>query len=192
VNIEVHHLVPKSQGGTDEIDNAMPLCFDCHSEVERYNAEHPVGTKFKPPELKARREQIYEEFTRHLVPPIHCRITQRVSGSERKRVFPDVGFVISHLGDSLPVRVGVKVESVLSSGTEVIPSEFYSGERLWYLNPRHTFSGHFTVPEQLIPEDGKLELRVTMSVIDQYGREHSYLPEGYVYVRERNSWYAEP
>ena len=29
--IEVHHLIPEKDGGTDDEDNAIPLCFDCHS-----------------------------------------------------------------------------------------------------------------------------------------------------------------
>jgi hypothetical protein len=191
VNIEVHHLVPESEGGSDDIDNAIPLCFECHSEVGRYNSRHPRGTKYKIAELKARRDQVYEEFTRHLIPPIHYRIAQRIPGGD-SRTFPDVGFVISHLGDSLPVRVRVVVESVLERGNTVIPKEFYSGKKLWNLNPRSSFWGHFELPSELIPDDKRLELRVTASIIDEYGREHLNLPVGYIYVREKNSWYAEP
>lgn len=69
INIEVHHIIPENQGGNSELDNAIPLCFECHSNVGNYNVQHPRGTKYKPDELKARREQIYEEYTRHLVPP---------------------------------------------------------------------------------------------------------------------------
>jgi len=193
VNIEVHHLVQESEGGSNDIDNAIPLCFDCHSEVTRYNEKHPRGTKYKVDELKTRREQVYEEFTRHLVPPIHYEITQQLS-DKRTRTFPDVGFVISHLGNSLPVRVRVTVESVLPDGNIVLPDNFYSGKKLWSLNPRSSFSGHFNMPENLIPvpEDSQLELRVQISIIDQYEREHSYLPTGYVYAPERNLWYGEP
>src|SRR5258706_8287563 len=92
MNIEVHHLVPEADGGGDDIDNAMPLCFDCHSDVNRYNNEHPRGTKYKIDELRNRREQVYEEFTRHLVPPIDAQITQAIPGGSR--IFPDVGVVI--------------------------------------------------------------------------------------------------
>jgi len=148
VNIEVHHIVPQGQGGSDEIDNAIPLCFDCHSEVERYNSDHPRGNKYKPEELKARREQVYEEFTRHLVPPLHYEITQiiPIGGGEHRRAFPDVGFILQHVGDSLPVKVRVIIESVMSGKSKALPSELYSGKKLWNLNPRHMFSGHFEMP----------------------------------------------
>jgi len=189
VNIEVHHLIPESAGDRDDIENAIPLCFDCHSEVMRYSDQHPLGTKYKPDELRTRREQVYEEFTRHLAPPIDAQITQQIPG-DGVRAFPDVGFVIRHLGDFLPVRVRVIVKSVVSD--KPIPVDYYSGKKLWNLNPRFMISGHFNVPEELIPNSKPLELRVTLAIFDQYQREHMYLPIGFMYVSDGNYWYAEP
>lgn len=31
VAVNLHHVKYKSQGGTDDPDNLIPLCFDCHS-----------------------------------------------------------------------------------------------------------------------------------------------------------------
>src|SRR5258706_10434908 len=70
VLIELHHIVPKAKGGDDTEDNAIPLCFDCHARVGHYDATQPKGTRYRPEELKRRRDQIYDEFTRHLVPPL--------------------------------------------------------------------------------------------------------------------------
>jgi len=78
VNIEIHHIVPESEGGTDDIDNALPLCFDCHGEVHHYNSSVPIGNRYNDGELKARREQVYEEFTRHLVPPVYYGIDNQI------------------------------------------------------------------------------------------------------------------
>lgn len=194
-NIVIHHIVPEKQGGTNHIDNATPLCFDCHSEVERYNDEHPMGSKFKPAELKSRREQVYEEFTRHLVPPVDAQITQSIPGSEDQvRIFPDVGFLLTHHGTSLPfrVRVLVCVEVIHASQAIPIPTDHYSGKKLWNLNPRFMFSGHFKIPGNLMPSSGPLVLRSTLSIIDQYEREHPMLPVGFVYVKEGKYWYVEP
>ncbi len=33
--VEVHHIIPQAQGGTDTVDNAAPLCGSCHN---RYGA----------------------------------------------------------------------------------------------------------------------------------------------------------
>lgn len=42
VGVEVHHIVPQGEGGTDDEDNAAPLCPTCH---ERYGA-NPTKRKF--------------------------------------------------------------------------------------------------------------------------------------------------
>lgn len=173
------------------MDNAIPLCFDCHSEVMRYNDQHPLGTKYKTEELKKRREQVYEEFTRHLVPPIFPRITQELLGGG-SRIFPDIGFNLAHLGDSLPVQVSVIVASVLKGGDIILPNEFYSGKKLWNLNPRYAIAGYFELPNDMIPDSGALELRVKLTVIDQFERKHPFLPYGFIYVHEGNYWYVEP
>lgn len=55
--IEIHHIVPKSEGGDDSAENGIPLCFDCHAEVQSYNAKHPRGRRFTASELRKHREQ---------------------------------------------------------------------------------------------------------------------------------------
>jgi len=55
--IEVHHIVPVASGGSDNPDNGIPLCFDCHADVMSYNAKHPKGRKFRSAELKKHRDQ---------------------------------------------------------------------------------------------------------------------------------------
>jgi len=154
-NIEVHHIIPESKGGSNDIDNAIPLCFDCHGTVGSYNAEHPTGNKYKIGELKSRCEQVYEEFTRHLVPPIYYTITNVLStgpdGQKRKRKFPDVGFQLHHYGDSLPVRVRTKIIFQSEDGRQIGSiGGHYGGEKLWHLNPRMILSGHFSLPDQVI------------------------------------------
>ena len=54
------------------------------------------------------------------------------------------------------------------------------------------FSRHFEMPVELTPKDENLELRLTRAVIDQYEREHLFLPVGFVYVPDGKCWYAEP
>lgn len=49
--MELHHVQWKSKGGLDDIENAIPLCFECHAEVNHYNPEHPKGRKFSEEEL---------------------------------------------------------------------------------------------------------------------------------------------
>jgi hypothetical protein len=54
VKIETHHIDPERGR---EIENAIPLCFNCHSEVRAYDPSHPRGRKFTPEELRRHRAQ---------------------------------------------------------------------------------------------------------------------------------------
>lgn len=59
VKVEVHHITPESEGGSSEIDNAIALCFDCHTDAGHYNPNHPRGVKFSPEELRQARDWWY-------------------------------------------------------------------------------------------------------------------------------------
>lgn len=61
VRIETHHLKPKHLGGDDSFGNCIPLCFDCHAEVEHYNNNHPRGRKFSEGELRKHRDNWYSK-----------------------------------------------------------------------------------------------------------------------------------
>jgi hypothetical protein len=60
VKIETDHMLPAAEGGPDTIDNAIPVCFECHAEVHSYNDKHPRGRKFRPNELRRHKEQWLE------------------------------------------------------------------------------------------------------------------------------------
>jgi len=53
VKMETHHIKP----GDDNIENAIPLCFECHAEIKLYDASHPRGRKYMPDELRKHKEQ---------------------------------------------------------------------------------------------------------------------------------------
>jgi hypothetical protein len=57
VKMETDHIVPAAEGGPDTIDNAIPVCFECHAEVHSYNDKHPRGRKFRPDELRKHKNQ---------------------------------------------------------------------------------------------------------------------------------------
>jgi hypothetical protein len=58
-NFEAAHIVDEADGGSNDADNGIPTCFDCHQEIGAYSNKHPKGNKFRPEELKARRDRIY-------------------------------------------------------------------------------------------------------------------------------------
>ena len=59
-NIEAAHIIDEAKGGGNIEDNGIPVCLDCHQEIGAYNDQHPKGNKFKPEELRARRDKVYE------------------------------------------------------------------------------------------------------------------------------------
>lgn len=54
-NIEIHHIVPSSEGGSDEEENGIPICFDCHADV--HSAGSPRGRRFTHGELRRLRDE---------------------------------------------------------------------------------------------------------------------------------------
>lgn len=61
-NIELHHIKQEADNGNDSLDNCIPLCFDCHAEVNHYNPRHPKGRKFSEAELKSHRDNWYAKI----------------------------------------------------------------------------------------------------------------------------------
>lgn len=60
VKIETDHIEPKANEGEDDIENAIPVCFDCHAEIHSYNDQHPRGRKFTTDELRQHKKQWLE------------------------------------------------------------------------------------------------------------------------------------
>lgn len=57
VAIEVHHIDPEAEGGSDGIENAIALCFDCHCAAGHYNPLHPKGSKYSRSELHRHKKE---------------------------------------------------------------------------------------------------------------------------------------
>ncbi len=57
--MEAAHIIDEAAGGSNDEENGIPVCFDCHQEVGSYNDKHPRGNKIRPEELRARRDRVY-------------------------------------------------------------------------------------------------------------------------------------
>src|SRR5215467_5857650 len=55
--IETDHINPHAQSKDDSIENAIPVCFECHAEIHSYNDAHPRGRKYRPDELRMHKVQ---------------------------------------------------------------------------------------------------------------------------------------
>lgn len=77
--IEVHHIIQPAKGGNDDPENAIALCFDCHTDAGHYNPNHPRGTKFSPKELRTARDKWYGIVRKSNIQPtdkgdfLYCR-----------------------------------------------------------------------------------------------------------------------
>jgi hypothetical protein len=104
-----------------------------------------------------------------------------------------VGFQLHHYGDSLPVKVRTQVIPQSEEGKQVGSIGGHcGGKKLWHLNPRATLSGHFQLPEQVTHLTNRPHLKVLVTIIDQYDREHDYLPVGWIYEANGDYWFLEP
>lgn len=63
--METHHIKQKADGGKNDIQNAIPLCFECHAEVALYNPKHPKGRKYTNGELLEHRKQWLDLCKKH-------------------------------------------------------------------------------------------------------------------------------
>ncbi|SHI03967.1 HNH endonuclease [Clostridium collagenovorans DSM 3089] len=57
LKIQVHHIIEKNDGGTDDIDNLIPICIDCHASIHTITN---MTRKFTSLELKKSRDTVYD------------------------------------------------------------------------------------------------------------------------------------
>ncbi len=57
LKIQVHHIIEKNDGGTDYIDNLIPICIDCHASI--HTTTH-MTRRFTSLELKKSRDTVYD------------------------------------------------------------------------------------------------------------------------------------
>lgn len=185
VDIEIHHI---DDSTNNDLDNGMPLCYDCHAKLHHYNDRYPMGTKFKPPELKIRRDQIYEKHTRPLIPPIDFQIP--LIDKARKRA----AVTVTNLSDQLQCQMRVNISAHVGKENKgLVRSRYYNGKRLWNLPPRRRVTGNFPVKDDWHSQkDERLRFGVNITIIDIYEREHPQLPFAFTNVKNEERCYFEP
>ena len=189
-NIVIHHI--NGDPSNNDPDNLIPLCFDCHGELELYNAEHPVGTKYKYLEIKKRREQVYELYTLQYLRKVRIHISKYNYGGSG-RTLGDTSCTVESLSDDIPVRLRLKVEAYRGSKRlQVDFDDLYSGIALWNLNPSHITAGHFELPISREAKPFIYRVEVFWSIIDVLDREHAMLPFSYVWNDPNGDWWFDP
>jgi hypothetical protein len=75
VKMELHHIEQRAYTNDDSIENAIPVCFECHAEISLYNDAHPRGRKYHSEELQCHKEQwlrICQESPAVLLQPLRA------------------------------------------------------------------------------------------------------------------------
>jgi hypothetical protein len=57
LHLQVHHIRERSEGGTDDFENAFPICISCHADV---HTQTKLTRRFTRSELKAHRDAVYQ------------------------------------------------------------------------------------------------------------------------------------
>jgi hypothetical protein len=104
--MEIHHIIPKSEGGEDTEENGIPLCFDCHAEVAAYNPKHPKGRCFTLSELRKHKEQWFAICTK---PPWDSTLSRSTGEALQIPAIDDTIFSVLRVDDRRPAEklVGV-------------------------------------------------------------------------------------
>src|SRR5262249_10230385 len=55
IKLQVHHIIERSNGGTDHEDNLIVICLPCHTDV---HSRVPFARRFTPSELKMHRDAV--------------------------------------------------------------------------------------------------------------------------------------
>lgn len=111
--MEMHHIIPKSEGGEDTEENGIPLCFDCHAEVGAYNPKHPKGRRFTPSELRQHKEQWFAICTK---PPWHSTLSRSTGKALEIAVIDDSifnGLQVDDRGPAEELVGGIMLEDRL-------------------------------------------------------------------------------
>lgn len=93
VKMEVHHIDQDAHGGGNAPENAIPLCFDCHAEVNHYNIDHPKGRKFTPEELRGHRDQWLRICAEH--PAAFVAVVGRAQAGPLEALLDELEFNVS-------------------------------------------------------------------------------------------------
>jgi len=60
LKMELHHIKQKVYEGSDDFENCIPLCFDCHADMGKGDPNHSKGKRYTEKELIERRDSWYE------------------------------------------------------------------------------------------------------------------------------------
>lgn len=118
ISIEVHHIIPQENSGSDTIDNAAPLCPNCHSDFG--------GNPEKVKRVKEMRDWWYKKVE-NMYPANESNLIREMSIdlSNIKEKLPDIKNALSEftklrIQQMTPENAQMAVSGIVSSTTSIL------------------------------------------------------------------------
>lgn len=98
--LQTHHIIYRSNGGTDRVDNLITVCTDCHTSANhkkggilyKWQAEHKKVKQYKePPFMNTLRRRIFDKYPNAII----------TYGSKTTPKRKDVGLEKTHYNDAI-------------------------------------------------------------------------------------------
>lgn len=117
VKIEVDHIETAGSVGSDDIANAIPVCFECHAEVHHYNSGHPKGRRFAPSELRSHRDQWLQLCETHPEMFVHAQPPPEAGSLERLLNELEFNSVLAHAAQAAGAFEQTQFRRAIADGT---------------------------------------------------------------------------
>ena len=104
--LQTHHIIYRSNGGTNRVDNLITVCTDCHTSANhkkggilyKWQAEHKKVKQYKdPPFMNTLRKRIFAKYPNAVI----------TYGSETTPKRKDIGLEKTHYNDAIVIS-GIK------------------------------------------------------------------------------------
>lgn len=141
LSIQVHHIIERSDGGTDDLDNLIPVCIQCHGNI--HTIPH-MTRKFTTKELKKCRDAVYEmvsfgklpatrAMTKNELEVVSAILAETLRNSNKDEVLSDEA--IKLLSATLCEESNIKLNKISEKSSMIvigdqyfIPNEEYAGQ----------------------------------------------------------------
>ncbi len=162
LHLQVHHIVERANGGTDDLDNLIPICVSCHSDVHTVTR---LTRRFTVQELKLHRDKVYDlvesghlpagELGAETVETIAAAIIDRLRASDAVRFSSSTSLPSAAL--ELLVAAVCEDAPIQVRRHEAGAVEFATGKQSFYLFPTEASARPPEPEERLGPlQDARL------------------------------------